>query len=70
MNEFIMVSPMGQVLMHAAVSEHALKCRYAGTEHYDGVVEFIEKGRLGSYILLDESHLLFKSRENKNEPVV
>jgi hypothetical protein len=60
MNEFVMVSAMGTALMHSSVSADALKCRYAGTEDHEGIVEFIEKSRPGSYIELNESHLLFR----------
>ena len=59
MNEFVMVSPMGQAVNWHYVSVDALKCRYAGTERYDEVIDFIETSRPGHFIPLDHN-LLFR----------
>jgi hypothetical protein len=58
-NEFVLVSPMGQVIAYAPVSAYALQCRYAGTEQYDKVNEFIQTAKPGYYLLIDDAHLLF-----------
>lgn len=59
MNEFILVSAMGQVVAHALISAFALQCRYAGTEHYDKVFKFIGSAKPGHYLAIDDAHLIF-----------
>jgi hypothetical protein len=60
-NEFVMVSPMGQVVAWAYVTAELLRARYKDDEmRLPEVEEFIENSKPGHFIALDEGHLLFR----------
>lgn len=61
MNEFVLVSPMGQTVMWSYVTPDNLRARYRDDEMRGPEVdEFIETSRPGHFITLGESHLLFR----------
>lgn len=61
MNEFVLVSPMGQAVAWAYVTPESLRVRYKNDAmRLPEVEEFIENSKPGHFIALDEAHLLFR----------
>lgn len=60
MNEFVLVSSISGDVVWSYVSRDALLCRYAGLEPYDEIKEFTEVARVGSFVRINDKHLLFR----------